>query len=329
MKFYPYGIWVACAAAAGLVLLAVQEKRRSLKPGTASWIAVTALPLGLLGARLLFCLMRLTWFLEQGFGWFFRLNEGGFMMYGALGGLLLAVLITSKWTKQRFGAVLDAAAPPAMLALGLGRIGDLVAGQGYGWPLEDWFSVDALDPEEYSGMSLFHTEDTSFFERLPFAVEDPYYGNYRWAVCILIGVIAVALFVVLWRMKPRREGSLSIMALAMTASLTALCESMRQDDLMRWGVVRMGQILSAVLLAVLLLICQRRMAPPRDRKSLILEWVSLLAAMGLVMATEFMLEKKIVFLDFIPMDVCYVLMILACVWMTLSIRAAWRKQDRA
>ena len=141
MKLYPYGLWVACSAVVGLALLALQERRRGLRPGTASWLAVTALPLGLLGGRLLFCLMRLTWFLEQGAGWFFRLTEGGFMMYGALGGLLLAALITARVTKQRYGAVLDAAAAPAMLTLGLGRIGDLVAGQGYGWPLEDWFSA--------------------------------------------------------------------------------------------------------------------------------------------------------------------------------------------
>ncbi|MBQ6563334.1 MAG: prolipoprotein diacylglyceryl transferase [Clostridia bacterium] len=328
MQFQPYGIWLAAVSLIGLLLFANQARKQGLKPETASWLPVIAIPLSVLLSRLLYCLCRMTWFLEQGAGWFFSFTDGGFMMFGAFGGLLLATWLTARMTNQKFTRVADAVSAPGLVLYGLGRIADLIAGQGYGWPIDDWFSVDAFDAEEYTGMSLFHLEDASFFEGLPFSVQDSYYGNYRWAVALFIGVAALVFAVVIWKLHTRREGSRAIMASAILCSLTVLMESMRQDDLMRWGVVRVSQILSAVAFAVLLLLCQLRRPRPVPRASIIRQWVSLLLSMGLVMAAEFMLEKKIVFLDFVPMDGCYALMILACVWLVLAVRCAWKQQDR-
>ena len=327
MQLQPYGVWLACASLIGLILFAVGARKRGIGLDAVSWLAVTAVPLSVLFARLLYCLCRMTWFLEKGPAWFFAFREGGFMMFGAFGGLILAAWLTARITETRFGALLDALTVPGLLTYGIGRIADLIAGQGYGWPISDWFSVDAFDPEEYTGMSIFHMEDASFFERLPFSVEDAYYGNFRWAVALFIGIAALILAFVLWKTKVRREGSLAIMGTAVLCALTVLMESMRQDDLMRWGVVRVNQILSAVILAVLLVICQLRMPRPVKRAVIIRQWISLLLSMGLVMVAEFMLEKKIVFLDFVPMDGCYVLMIIACVWLVLAVSSAWKMQD--
>ena len=329
MKVYPYGICLAAAVLAGLLAFLFLSRRHGLKRETAGILFVLAIPLGLLLARLAYCLCRLTWFGEQGLGWYFRFTEGGFMFYGAAGGVLLACLLCAKITGQRLWHLTDVAAVPALLTYGIGRIGDLLAGQGYGWPVGDWFSVEAFDPEEYTGMSLFHLEDASFFEGLPFSVEDAYYGNFRWAVALWIGAAALVLCVVLYRLTVRREGSRTVMLAAFLCALTVMMESMRQDDLMRWGVVRVGQIVSAVLLAALVVICEVRAGASSRRSALIADWVWLLSGMGLVMVAEFMLEKKIVFLDFVPMDGCYVLMILACIWMGLAVHAALKRQDAA
>ena len=327
MQLQPYGVWLAAASLIGILLFAVQSGKQGFKKETVSWMAVTAIPLSVLFSRLLYCLCRLPWFLEQGPVWFFHITDGGFMMFGAFAGILLSAWLTAKITGQNFARLLDALSVPALVTYGLGRIADLIAGQGYGWPIDDWFSVDAFDPEEYTGMSLFHLEDASFFEGLPFSVEDAYYGNYRWAVALFIGVAALVFAFVLWRMRTRRDGSRAIMTTAVLCALTVLMESMRQDDLMRWGVVRVSQILSAVVLAALLVICQLRMQRPVKKSVIVVEWISLLLSMGLVMVAEFMLEKKIVFLDFVPMDGCYLLMMIACVWLVLSVRTAWKKQD--
>ncbi|GEM_PF-1672668 len=329
MQFYPYGSALAAAALVGLCFFAWQVKRQGLKSETVGLLAVLAIPFGVLGGRAVYCLCRFTWFMEQGMGWFFRLTEGGFMMYGALLGVLLAGFLVSKITHQSAASILDAVAAPGLVTYSLGRMADLLCGQGYGWPIEDWFSVEAFDPEEYTGMSVFHLEDVSFFEGLPFSVEDGYYGNFRWAVSLWIGVLGLVLVVILLRARFKREGSRSIFCITLLACLTVLLESMRQDDLMRWGVVRAGQIFSAVLLALLLVVCQVRMQPRPGAKTICLEWVSLLGGMGLVMVAEFMLEKKIVFLDFVPMDGCYVLMILACIWMGITVHAALKRQDAA
>ena len=328
MAPFTYGIWIAVSALAGMLLLIVECRKGALKKGTASWLALFSLPLALFGARLCFCLSRFSWFMEKGLGWLFSIQDGGLMMYGALAGLLLSALLTSRVTSQPFGKILDAAAAPGMLTLALGRIGDLAAGLGYGWPIGDWFSVDAMDPDEFSGMSLFHLEDASFFERLPFAVEDNYYGDMRWAVCILVGVIGLVLCAVLLGMRGRKAGDRGIMGIAMTAVLTVVCESLRQDDVTRWGVagvVKAGEVISAVVLLLCFLICVLRMEKPRKPSHIWPYGALFVSSMGLVMAMEFALEKKIPFLTWMPMDVCYLLVMAASADMVLMIGEVWKR----
>ena len=327
MTIYPYGAALGGAALASLLLLAYCTRRFGLKSGTASWAALLGLPLAVLGARLGYCLFRLPWFLSKGFGFFFRFTEGGYVFPGALGGLLLAGWITARLTSQKTASVWDSMAAPGALALALARMAEGLVGQGYGWPVEEWFSVDAFDPEEYSGMSLFHLEDADAFERFPFAVQDSFYGEWHWAVFVLEALLCVLILVLVLRTRANRPGSVALKGTAMLCALTVLGESMRQDEVMRWGVIRVSQVLGAVGLATVLLLVCLRLPSPRPRKRMILSWVSLLAAAGLVMAMEFALEKKIVFLEFIPMDVCYLIMSLGCVWLWLSIRPLWKAQD--
>ena len=44
-------------------------------------------------------------------------------------------------------------------------------------------------------------------------------------------------------------------------------------------------------------------------------------------AMEFALEKKIMALEWMPMDMCYVIMFLACLWMIFAFRSLWRKTN--
>ena len=325
---FPYGAALAAAALAAMALLAFGTGR-SLKPGSASWAALLGVPLAFLGARLGYCLFRLPWFMSKGVGWFFAFTEGGYVLFGALGGLALAGWLTAKITRQSAARVLDAMAAPGVLATLIAKIGDGLAGQGYGWPIAEWFSVDAFDPEEYTGMSLFHLEDAGFFERLPFSVQDSFYGEWHWAVFVLEALVALVILTLVLRARVSRPGSRAIKAFALLCALAVLSDSMRQDEVLRWGVIRISQVLGAVCLAGMMLVCCLRLPSPRPRKRMVLGWISLFAAAGLVMAMEFALEKKIVFLEFLPMDVCYVLICLGCVWLWLSIRPLWKAQDGA
>ena len=48
MQLQPYGVWLAAASLIGILLFAVQCKQKGFKKETASWMAVTAIPLSVL-----------------------------------------------------------------------------------------------------------------------------------------------------------------------------------------------------------------------------------------------------------------------------------------
>lgn len=318
--FLRYGTALALAVLLALPLFASQVRKRGLKSETVPTFAFLGIAFGLIGARLMYLLLRLSWWMEKGWMTFFAFRDGGFMMIGALLGALLAAAVTAKWTKQRFGAILDAAAAPLVLVLGLSRLAENLVGQGYGWAVGDWFSVDAFDPEEYTGMSLFHLEDASFFERYPFAVADPFYGQFCWAVAVPGGLVLLGIAWHLGRLSEQRTGETAQLGIAMVLAATLLYESLRQDAVLRWGFVRMTQVLGALGLGLLLGLAQYRAGRKGWRAAA--DWAKLLGCLGLIAAMEFALEKKIMFLEWMPMDCCYAVMALACVLVVCTLRPA-------
>lgn len=318
LTVYPYGLAVALSAVSALLLAGALARRARLKPGTLSYLALLAVPLAVLLARALYCLICLDWFLQKGLGYFFRLTEGGFTLYGALLGGLLAAFLTARITGQSFARLADVLAAPAALMIALCRLAEGLVGQGYGRYITDWFDPDY-------GMSLFHPADTSFFQRFPFAVRDMY-DEYSWAIFVLEALFALGICLALLRARERAPGGKALLFVLLYAASQALCEGLREDAVLRWGFVRVNQILSAVAVAVVLLLCCLRLEDKgRHRALMARAWCGALAGMLLVIAMEFAVEKKIVFLEFLPMDVCYFITALAGALMVASILPVWKR----
>lgn len=316
LAIYPYGLALAAAAVIALLLAARSFRKGALRPGSLSWFAVLALPLALLGARLVYCLATLDWVMQEGFGFFFQFTRGGYMLYGALLGGALALWMTARITGESFARMADHLAVPVMVMILLGRLAEGLVGQGYGWCVEDWFMED-------SGMSLFVLEDPSFFYSLPFAVPDMY-ENYNWAVFIFEALMAGVIALILCRTKVQRAGGRAVLMVLLYASIQVLCESLRQDAVLRWGFVRINQVVGAVLIAGILALCFC-LARPRKVGQLIGAIIGMIVSMLVVMAMEFALEKKISAIEFVPMDVCYAVMALACIGLIFSVRPLWKR----
>lgn len=316
--FYLYGSSVAAALLLSLLLMEYIKKKYGLKQGTVSWFAVLALPLGFLLARAGWCLSSVNWLKEQGVLFFFQFQKGGYMLYGALAGALLAALLTAKITGQRAVSVLDAAAAPAALTVCLGRLAESLVGQGYGRGIEDWF-----DP--YNAMSSFAWEDPSPLFRFPLAQQN-YYGTWNFAVFLPEALMALAIFLILLLAKRRAPGAHSSLALLLYAVGQILFESMRMDAVLKWGFVRVSQLLSALAVAAVLLICclcQTETAKKRFR--IPMAWAGVLLLCGIMILMEFALEQKIAFLSWMYMDVCYLVMSLSCLGLLLIVLPLWKK----
>ena len=178
LKIYPFGMFFAALLALFFAGTAYLMKKNSLKQGTASWFAVLAVPVCFVLSRLGFCLFSIDRILgSRDYGMFFRVTDGGFLLWGAIAGLLLSAKIAGKITKQSGAKIADSMIVPACLLILALRLlcGLMFKGFGVGFPLSYWF-----DPEETEfayRYSVWRLEDYSFFERFPFAVPN-YYGTW-------------------------------------------------------------------------------------------------------------------------------------------------------
>ena len=315
-SFYPYGLCVAYAALAALLMMQARSKRCGIKDGTVSYLAVLAIPLGVLCARIGYTLIRFDWMRTKGFSFFFQLNQGGYVLYGAALGVLLAAVITGRLTRQPVSLVLDAAAAPAALMIALCRMAEGLVGLGYGRPVADWF-----DP--FSEQSMIVWEDPSVLYRFPFAQK----GHYGWNFSIFVpeALAALVICLILLTRKRRAAGGLAALGALLYAACQVILESMRMDEL-TWGFVKVSQLLSAVTIAGILLICCIRI-PKRERTALRIggAWALTLGCCGVVTAMEFALDQKIGFLKWMRMDVCYAVMALACAGFVFTVLPLWRR----
>ena len=183
MPVTAYALCLAAAAALGLLLLVGVQKKHGLRRDTAEIFALLALPLGLVGARLFYCLCRLDFYIEMGPMEMLRWWHGGYALWGAVGGAMLAALLTAKITKQSPVKLLDALAAPAALTIALGRLAEAFNGEGIGRMI-DTETIPAL------------------LQKFPFAVPHPQWEEPCWAIFMLEALAAlIILAVLLWKRK--------------------------------------------------------------------------------------------------------------------------------
>jgi phosphatidylglycerol:prolipoprotein diacylglycerol transferase len=133
LTIYTYGLMLALGLAVGIGLLCLELRRKGLDPAHGIWVALIALPSGVVGSRLLFLIEEWDRFVADPIRVAF--SSGGLSFYG---GLMLAAPAIYLYLRRNAISLLtfgDAAAPGALLGRGIGRIGCHLSGDGdYGLP---------------------------------------------------------------------------------------------------------------------------------------------------------------------------------------------------
>ncbi|MBP3650870.1 MAG: prolipoprotein diacylglyceryl transferase [Clostridia bacterium] len=284
------GVWTALAAGAGLaLLLGVFRSRKAGIGGGKIFAATLLLPLGVaFFAHLMHCLMDAAYVVEShSLGFLFAFWKPGYMFYGGILGAALVLLVLGG--KQRL-KLLEAYAPSAALMLAASRIAEGFAGQGYG---EYWF------------------EEEMFFCRFPFMTYDAYYEGWAWALFMAEALVAVILLVVLLARKKTWDGDGALLLLGLYAAAQIVLESLRRDEFLRWGFVRIEEVFSGVAV-LLVLICYCLKAGKGRIGSKISCFVVFLLMAVLCLLLEFATEGRISFLLFLEVYQCYLVMAAAC-----------------
>jgi len=240
-------------------------------------------------SHLCYCLVSLPDVLyTQTAGYWLAFWQGGQMFYGGLLGAMLALAIAGGAQRIR---LMDAYAPSMALMVAFARIAEGCWGQGYG---EYWY------------------EESTFFCRLPFMAYDPYYEAWAWALFMAEAAVALIILLVLVLRKQRRGGDSVLLFFGLYAAAQVVLESLRRDEFLRWGFVRVEELLSAVVILIVLILYWVQSGRGKTvQKSLLM--AVFIAMVVFCLLLEFATEGRIPFLVMLDVWHCYALMAVTCV----------------
>ncbi len=230
MLFGPVS-WYAALIVFGILvgyMLASKESRRMRLPDDLIIdFLLTAIPLGIIGARLYYVFFRFEDYSENLISVLF-IHEGGLAVYGGLIGGLLAARITARRHNVALSDLLDLLAPSFVLAQAVGRWGNYINMEAYGLRVSE--------------------ESLQFF---PFAVEVPVGSIWYWHMATFFyefcaDLLIFFLLLVLRRRRPF-SGSVFCWYLLLYTSARTVIEGLRDDSLTFISdFVRISQVLSGL-----------------------------------------------------------------------------------
>ena len=127
--------WYGAIICVGMILACVialhnAKKREGLDPDSFLDYFIFAIPLGVVGARLMYVLANLEHY--DSFSEAIAVWEGGLAIYGGVLAGSLTIFVISKIKKHSFLKVADCIIPGLLLAQSLGRWGNFVNGEAHG-----------------------------------------------------------------------------------------------------------------------------------------------------------------------------------------------------
>lgn len=217
-----YGVLIAAAIAVGVCLCSRREKEMGLPREISVDLALWAVPLGVIGARIYYVIFQWDMYASNPLRILY-IWEGGLAIYGAVIGGAAGAYLLSKRRKVAFSQLADLVAPSLILAQAIGRWGNFFNGEAYGYLIEN--------------------EALHFF---PVAVQVA--GQWHMATFFYESLWDLIGFFVLWkkRNQMKKSGDLFLLYLVWYGLGRSVIEGLRTDSLML-GSLRISQVLSGIL----------------------------------------------------------------------------------
>ena len=303
LTVYPFGLFVSMGAMLMLALMGVMGYSRRLPQGTVRIFGVLALPLGLVFARVLYCLFNLPFFMGtyENPVLMLRFFDGGFSLSGMIAGLLLAAFLAAKINKASFADLMD------ILAVALGS-----------------FLLLLFLGEKYTDLGVGKiVEENGLTENLPFLFVSHKMGKtieYRMAVYLYQAIFCGVLFVILLSMflnkkkaERRSSGYLALIFFSLFGAGEILLESLRDDGHMLLIFLRVGQLCAAVMPLVCLIVISRRYAKAkRGMAGVLLSWLGFIVCIIAGVVLEFALDGRMVTGDLTKLHL-YAILAVVCI----------------
>ena len=223
LDIYYYGIISALSYITGVVMACVIAKKRCFKSDDILTLACFVIPLAVIGARTYYCA-----FYDKSLANFWSFRNGGLAFYGGMIGGALGVVVYCLIFKKNFLALLDIIAPSMILAQAIGRWGNFVNQEAFGYevtnPKLHWFPfavyIDSLS--EWHLATFFYE---SLWNLMTFAV----------------------LMTILYKVDIKQNGVIASFYLIIYGIGRAWIEGLRTDSLYI-GSLRVSQLLSIIFI---------------------------------------------------------------------------------
>ena len=220
---YSYGVMVAIGFGLSTMLIYRRAPKFNIDKDKAVDLAIVVLIFGIIGARLLYVLLNLSFYLANPIE-IIMLSKGGLVWYGGLIAALLAMVIYMWIARLNFWSVVDLMAPYAALAQAFGRIGCFLNGCCYGIKVGPDF---------------------------PFAVTFPCESDPRLPAQLISAGLLFIIFVILliWQNRRRFIGEIFLAYCILYSFKRFIMEFLRGDNPKIFLGLTMSQVISVVIFA--------------------------------------------------------------------------------
>lgn len=261
IAFSWFGLVLAIGGAAALAATHLLSRRQPEVHSALLWAGALAVPFALIGARLTYCAVNITFYLKDIAAplAMLKLWEGGLSLSGALVGIGLAGVIGAKLGKASVGQVLHGLVPGMYALVIAASVAVGTVDIGYGPEIADGFLAVSIN-----GTPRL---DTS------------------WLVIILLGIMMI--FSTLWMQKKALPAATRFALYAfLYGTVMILLESLRKDGHMVWGFVHAEMVFDLIFALPALVYLAR------TKKRILLSLLCTAVLAGAVVALEFALDRS-------------------------------------
>ncbi len=219
VTIYGYGVMISIGVLCAFLIAYKRAKKRNLDPDIVFGVGIAGLVAGMIGAKVLYCLIDFRAFLADPL---LILSSGGFVVYGGIIGGVLCAMGYCKIKKVEFLKYFDLMIPSVAVAQGFGRLGCFLAGCCYGKETDSWIGIVFHD-------SLYAPNGVKLLPTQLFSSA---------------GDFAIAILLILYAKKERRSGRVGALYIILYSIGRFFIEFFRNDYRGSIGALSSSQIIS-------------------------------------------------------------------------------------
>ena len=266
-----WGLYCAIGALCGFAAIAVVCYSRGMKKGSAPLLTAVSMILGLVCSRGLYCLTMTLTKTRMPLSSWLRVTDGGWTMFGMIGGVMLAAWISAKIIREDAGKMLDAASVALPLVIVAERIGEGSLDQLFN------YSRKPQNPLGEGFLTVFRPTEEVYV-----------LATYR--IAAIMGIVLFFILVFSLLSTKRKDGDLWIRFMSLCGAGGILAESLRFDHFLEFSFVRIEQVAAALMLFGGVIAAGRRVRK-QERTLRLISLITFIPTITGIIGIEFALDR--------------------------------------